>query len=86
MRSRVNVASANLKKPEMIPPSEVRQATLYLVAEHVGVRRDQVPVMVGRVFGFKATSAKLKEVVEKALAQILEENALVLRDEKLFLP
>jgi hypothetical protein len=78
------VTSANLKRPDMIPPSELRQAIERLVAEHVGIQRDQLPLAVAKVLGFKATSAKLKDVIEKILARMLEENTLILRDEKLF--
>jgi very-short-patch-repair endonuclease len=86
VRNRLAVKSANLKKPEMIAPSELRQAILFIVTEHVGVRRDEIPVMVGRAIGFKATSTKFKELVEKALVRVLAENKLITRDEKLFLP
>jgi len=86
VRCRSNVTSANLKKPEMIPPSELRQAIERLVAEHVGIQRDQLPLVVAKVLGFKATSAKRKDVIEKVLARMLEENTVILRDEKLFVP
>jgi hypothetical protein len=57
-----------------------------LVSEHVGVRRDEISLMIARVLGFKATSAKLKDLIEKVLTHMIEENAVSLRDEKLFLP
>jgi Protein of unknown function (DUF3320) len=85
VRNRSEVAAANLKKPEMIPPSEVRQAILSLVSEQVGPRRDELPVVVGRVLGFKTTSAKLKDMVDKVLTSMLEKGEVVSRDEKLFL-
>ena len=84
VRNRSAVAAANLKKPEMIPPSEVRQAILCLVTEQVGLRREELPSLVGKALGFKATSAKLKELVERVLAPMLESNEVVSRDEKLF--
>jgi very-short-patch-repair endonuclease/DNA polymerase III delta prime subunit len=84
VRDRSEVSSANLKKPEMIAPSELRQAILHLVTEQVGLRRDELPTLVGRVLGFKATSPKLKETVEKVLAAMLEKNEVESRDQKLF--
>jgi hypothetical protein len=75
----------NLKKPEMIPPAELRQAIERLVAEHVGIQRDQLPLVVAKVLGFKATSPKLKDAIEKVLARMLEENVITLRDDKLFI-
>ncbi len=86
VRSRTEVNAANLRKPEMIAPSEMRQAILYLVAEQVGLRRDELPSSVGKVFGFKSTSVKLKESIEKVLTSMLETSDVVVRDEKIFLP
>jgi hypothetical protein len=85
-RSNVTKGAANLKNPEMIPPAELRQAIHYLVADHVGLGRGEIPATVAKVLGFKAASAKLKDVIDKVLAHMVEENRLALRDEKLFLP
>lgn len=85
VRNRSGVAAASLKKPEMIPPSELRQAILYLVTEQVGLRREELPSLVGRALGFKTTSAKLREVIENVLSSMLEKGEVALRDEKLFL-
>ncbi len=86
VRSRSNVTSSNLKKPEMIPPAELRQAILCLVAEQVGLRRDEIPLKVARAIGFKTTGAKLKDLIEKALTNLINESLIVVRDQKLFLP
>jgi hypothetical protein len=84
VRNRSEVAAANVKKPEMIPPSEVRQAILYLVTEHVGLRREELPLLVGKALGFRAASAKLKDLIDKVLASMLEDGDVVSRDQKLF--
>jgi very-short-patch-repair endonuclease len=86
VRNRSEVASANLKKPEMIAPSEMRQAIRCLVAEQIGLRREELPALVGKAFGFKAAGAKLKDLIEKVLTSMLEAGDVVSRDEKLFLP
>jgi hypothetical protein len=85
VRDRSEVTASNLKKPEMLPPSEVRQAITYLIEEQIGLRREELPVMVSRVFGFKSTSAKAKELVEKTLLSMHEAGDVVSRDDKLFL-
>ncbi len=85
VRDRSEVTASNLKKPEMIPPSEVRQAIIYFIKEQIGLRREELPVMVSRVFGFKSTSPKVKELVEKTLTSMHEAGDVVLRDDKLFL-
>lgn len=84
VRSRAGVTSASLKKPEMIPHAEIRQAILYLAAEHVGVGRDELMLMVAKALGFKAAGAKLKDTIEGVLKHIVEHGVLDLRDEKLF--
>lgn len=85
IRNRVGVTAASLKRPEMIPPSEVRQTILHLAKEHVGVGRDELPLMVAKALGFKATGAKLKETIEGVLQRVVEDNVLDLRDERLYL-
>jgi hypothetical protein len=51
----------------------------------IGLPREELPVMVSRVFGFKSTSPRVKELVEKALASIHEAGDVVSRDDELFL-
>jgi very-short-patch-repair endonuclease len=84
VRDRSEVASAHLKKPEMIPPVEIRQAILHLVADHVGLRRAEVTVFVARTLGFKSTSAKLRGVIEKALQGMVQQGSIEVREEKLY--
>jgi Protein of unknown function (DUF3320) len=86
VRCRSNVASTNLKKPEMIPQVEVRQAILYLVTESVGVHKVEIAPIIARLLGFKSTSPKLKDLIEGVLACMVGENDVCLRDEKLFPP
>ncbi|MDB5348771.1 MAG: hypothetical protein JWN86_18 [Planctomycetota bacterium] len=85
VRNRSNVDSVNLKKPEMISPSEVRRAIHLLVAEHVGVRDDEIPLLVARALGFRATSPRLKDMIEEVLADLIEKHTISRRDDKLFL-
>ncbi len=86
VRDRSALASATLKKPEMIPPAEIRQAIVHLVTEQVGLRRGELPLLVARALGFRAASAKVKERIEAILASMLDDRVVVMRDEKLFLP
>jgi very-short-patch-repair endonuclease len=85
VRCRSDAAPASVKKPEMLPPAELRQAVVSLVGESIGVRADEVPPLVARVLGFKATSAKLKERIEAVVAGLIAEKALAVREGKLFL-
>jgi very-short-patch-repair endonuclease len=86
VRNRSEVASPSLRKPEMIPPAEIRQAILHLVAEQVGISSDEIPPMVARALGFKATSTKLKDTIDEILERMVRQSLFELRAGKLFLP
>ena len=86
VRDRSVVASASLKKPEMIPPAEIRQAILHLVATHVGLGREEATVLVARTLGFKSTSSKLRNVIERTLQGMTQQGMVEVRDEKLLEP
>ena len=49
------------------------------------IRRVELPVIASRVFGFKTTSPKVKELVDKTLTSMHEAGDVVSRDDKLFL-
>jgi very-short-patch-repair endonuclease len=63
VRNRENVQSANLRKPDLLPPEEIRAAILALIDTHHGAGGEQIPVAVARIFGFKSTSGPLREVI-----------------------
>ncbi|CAN5764844.1 hypothetical protein BH23PLA1_BH23PLA1_06840 [soil metagenome] len=85
VRDRSRVASESLRKPEMIPPAEIRQAITHLVNHHVGIRRVELAPMVARTFGFKATSPRLREEIEEALKRLLEAGKITAKENKLFI-
>jgi len=76
VRDRSGVSSSGLRKPESLPPQEIRKAILLLVEENYGVSRDELPVEVARLFGFKATSAQLREVIEQQIQAMLSSKSL----------
>jgi hypothetical protein len=76
VRSRGDVESNTLRKPEILPPEEVMAAIVQLVEENYGAERDQLVQAVARLFGFAATSAQLREVVERALTDLLDSSRL----------
>ena len=63
VRDRSFVASATLRKPEMLPPAEVRAAVLSVVRRNLGATRDEIVVAVARALGFKSTSAQLRDII-----------------------
>ncbi len=76
VRDRSGVSSSGLRKPESLPPQEIKKAILMLVEEYYGVSRDQLPVDVARLFGFKATSTQLREVIEQQIKALLSSKSL----------
>ena len=45
----------------MLPPAEIQKALVAILRDHFGVRRDELIVEAGRLFGFRSTSSVLKE-------------------------
>jgi very-short-patch-repair endonuclease len=76
IRDRSDVESNSIRKPEVLPPEEVKLAIFYVVEENYGAERDQLIQAVARLFGFNSTSAQLREVVEAALAELLDSERL----------
>jgi very-short-patch-repair endonuclease/DNA polymerase III delta prime subunit len=86
VRNRASVASTHLRKPEMIPPTEVRQAILQLATQQIGLRSSEIPPLVAKALGFKSSGPKLKELIDRVLEGMIQENVLTLREERLYLP
>ena len=76
VRSRADVESQTLRKPDTLPPDEVMLAILQVIETNYGAERDQLVQAVARLFGFGATGAQLREVVQAALAELLESGRL----------
>jgi very-short-patch-repair endonuclease len=76
VRSRGDVESQTLRRPEILPPEEVMAAIIQMVEQNYGAERDQLVQAVARLFGFGSTSSQLREVVEEALAELLESGSL----------
>ncbi len=85
VRCRDNVFSS-LRKPEMIPPSEIREAARRLVADHVGILKEEVRTSIARLLGFNLKSPQLRNVIDGAIDSMIEAGQLMNRDSKLFLP
>lgn len=77
VRDRSQTLSASLRKPETIPPAEVRQAILELVRANFGASADQIIQSVSRAMGFKSTSNPLREVIQGVLDGMIHQGSLV---------
>jgi hypothetical protein len=76
IRNRQNVSSPNLRKPDTLPPAEIRAAILALIDANHGATVQEIPVAVARIFGFKSTSSQLRSAIEAQTAK-LQRQALI---------
>ena len=76
LRDRSGARSPGLRKPEMIPPSEIAVGLEQIVAGHLGATEDELILAVSRLIGFKATSAQLRTAIASVVAQLLKEGRL----------
>lgn len=82
VRSRDEVQSTTLRKPEMLPPEEISAAVLRVIEQNYGAERDQLIQAVARLFGFGATSAPLREVIDQVLTAMIEAGSLRLDERR----
>ncbi|MBL9127281.1 MAG: DUF3320 domain-containing protein, partial [Verrucomicrobiales bacterium] len=86
VRSREGVASPNLRKPDMLPPSEIRTAILRLVEGAHGVFPTELAASIARVLGFRTTPPALRLTVENQAQRLATEGRLVLRADRWIVP
>jgi very-short-patch-repair endonuclease len=84
VRDRGQATSQSLRKPEFLPPDEVRQAALVIVRDNPGVTADTVVQEGPHLLGWKSTSEALREMFEKELRHLVESGACLLRDGRLY--
>lgn len=84
VRNRQEVISTQLRKPELLPPQEIRRAISRLVTDHVGMRREELHSCVSRLLGFKSTSAHLRELIDRETDALIARGWAAERDGKLF--
>jgi very-short-patch-repair endonuclease len=76
IRDRSNVLSQSLRKPEMLPPAEIREAAVQLIRGHFGVSAEEVVIQVSRLLGFQSTSAQLRALIQAELDRLILEGLL----------
>ena len=84
VRDRGDVSSNTLRKPEMLPPAEIRNAIAAIVRVHLGAACDEVVVETARLFGFRSTSPQLRQVIEREMDALVASEVLERRNGKLF--
>ncbi|WP_102958224.1 DUF3320 domain-containing protein [Mangrovicella endophytica] len=76
VRDRRNALSAGLRKPEALPPAELRVGILRIVTDNFGATDDEVTGALSRQLGFKATSAQLRAVISAVISDLVERGWL----------
>ena len=82
VRSRAD-ASLSLRRPEMLPPSEIRYALTRVVEIHFGITEGEAILQVARAFGFSSTSGQLRELISEQVRQMVGLGDLRLDNETL---
>ena len=77
VRDRSGVRAQTLRRPEMVPPAEIRAAALLVIRAEFGITPDEIVARVGRLLGFQSTSAALRALIEDELDRLIGERLLV---------
>jgi hypothetical protein len=85
LRDRSGVLSANLRKPEMLPPQEIMGGVIDVVRANLGASQEQLVSTVLRLLGFKSTSVQLREVVQSAIRKLTASGMLAHQGELLMI-
>lgn|GEM_PF-5335204 len=73
------------RDPEDVPPSELRQAALYLVADSLQVSWDQLTAAVARLFGWGRRGQRVSAVLNRTVNKLVRDKLLVKQGDMLSL-
>ena len=76
VRDRSLAGSGTLRRPEMLPPTELRAAIQEVVTGSFGASAEEIVPAVARMLGFKATSAQLRDVVGVQIEELTRDGKL----------
>ncbi|MGD1084108.1 MAG: DUF3320 domain-containing protein [Verrucomicrobiota bacterium] len=77
VRNRENVSSPDLRKPEMIAAAELRAAILAVIDTAHGAVRQEIPVAVARMLGFRNTSPQMRSAIESQISELCRQDTIV---------
>ena len=86
VRDRAKAASRTLRKPELLPPREIRQAIVDIVREVHGARSEELVPAVARTLGFQTTSQPLRDRIVPQIDALVADGTLVAQGDRLALP
>ncbi len=76
IRNREAVQSTSLRKPDLLPPLELRAAIERVVTEHHGAKAAEIVLAVSRLLGFKATSAALRAAIQAQIENLQSRGSI----------
>ena len=76
LRNREGVSSPSLRKPEMLPPSELRAAILAVIDAGHGAMTKEIHSAVARILGFKTTGAQLRAAIETQKSKLMRQHQI----------
>jgi hypothetical protein len=77
VRDRSQALSPGLRRPEMIPPSEIRYAIDQLVSVYIRITANEMTNAISRLLGFKMTSAQSRAIIEREIERLIASGELV---------
>lgn len=84
LRNRGEVDCGTLRRPEMIPPQEIRNAILAIVRAHLGVESEDAIAEASRLLGFRQTSGQLFTALANVIDEIANQQLVERRGSKLY--
>ena len=82
-RYRADALPPSLRKPEYIPPQEIRVTIIEVVELHLGAAADELAATVARMLGFKSTGPQIRSLVDAQVRKLIRSG--ILADENGFL-
>ena len=86
VRNRSKVDSPSLRNVEMLPSSEINAAVSEAVRKNIGISVADCATEVARMFGYKSTSADLRQCLERHAQKLLAQGRLTTVDGQLRVP
>ncbi len=83
VRDRSNVCSLGLRRPEYLPPKEIDLALRETIIENLGATLEELVLCVSRKFGYRSTSAQLREIIEARVHRLIDEGSFQWQGEHL---
>ena len=77
VRDRELVASATLRKPEMLPPVELREGIVQFVTSHIAASTDECVKGIARMLGFNRTSQQLSQSIESQIEWLVVNKEII---------